>query len=215
VGDEPPGQDPNQIVDPSRLARWERSFGADRWVMDMGGWSLIGVNAQLFGSGLVREHAQDDWLDEQLRVAKGRHVGLFLHKPLFLEDPNDNVAGPRCIVPLARARLRQKLQQSQVRLIVSGHLHQHRDRTLDGMRHLWVPAVAFAASQPLGGDTRCGITVVDFSVDGVQIAVERPSGLVSHDLDAIKGYGRYQFLRDMPASPPPFPISDPRDLRNP
>ena len=215
VGDEPPGQDPNQIVNPSRLARWERSFGADRWVMDMGGWSLIGVNAQLFGSGLVREHAQDDWLDEQLRAAKARRVGLFLHKPLFLEDPNDNVAGPRCIVPLARARLLQKLQQSQVRLIVSGHLHQHRDRTLDGMRHIWVPAVAFAASRPLGGDTRCGITVMEFSIDGVQIAVERPGGIVSHDLDAIKGYGRYQFLRDMPASPPPFPISDPRDLRNP
>jgi hypothetical protein len=29
------------------------------------------------------------------------------------------------------------------------------------------------------------------------------SGLVSHDLAVIKGHGRYQFLRDMPPSPPP------------
>jgi 3',5'-cyclic AMP phosphodiesterase CpdA len=204
VGDEPPGQDPNQIVNSFRLARWDSSFAADRWTLDMEGWSLIGVNAQLFGSGLAREHAQDNWLDEQLRAAAGRQIALFLHKPLFLEDPNDDVASPRCIVPSARARLLQKLRQSDVRLIISGHLHQHRDRMLEGMRHLWVPAVAFAASQPFGGDARCGITFLDFSSNGVGIEVERPRGLVSHDLAAIKGYGRYQFLRDMPPCPPPF-----------
>src|SRR5262245_43513370 len=202
VGDEPPGQDPNQIINSSRLARWDSSFGADRWALDMGGWSLIGVNAQLFGSGLAREHAQNHWLDEQLRAARGRQIALFLHKPLFLEDPNDDVATPRCIVPEARVRLLQRLQQSEVRLIISGHLHEHRDRTLDSMRHLWIPAVAFAASQPFGGDARCGITLLDFSSNGVGIEVERPHGLVAHDLAAIKGYGRYQFLRDMPPSPP-------------
>jgi 3',5'-cyclic AMP phosphodiesterase CpdA len=202
VGDEPPGQDASQIVDASRLARWERFFGADCWVLDAGGWRLIGVNAQLFGSGLVRECVQDKWLDEQLAAAKGRHIALFLHKPLFLEDPNDNVATTACIVPSARARLLERLHLSGVRLIVSGHLHQHRDRTFDGMRHLWVPAVAFAAPQILGGDARCGITFLDFSRDGVDVVGERPARLVSHDLAAIKGNGRYQFLRDMPPSPP-------------
>jgi hypothetical protein len=39
--------------------------------------------------------------------------------------------------------------------------------------------------------------------DRVEVSIERPDGLVSHDLDAIKGHGRYQFLRDMPPSPPP------------
>jgi 3',5'-cyclic AMP phosphodiesterase CpdA len=203
VGDEPPGQDPGQIVNSCRLARWDISFGADRWALEMGDWSLVGVNAQLFGSGLAREHAQDHWLDQQLRAANGRHIGLFLHKPLFLDDPNDDVVSPRCIVPLARARLLEKMQQFDVRLIVSGHLHQFRDRTLDHTRHVWVPAVAFAASQSFGGDVRCGITFLDFASNGVSIAVEQPPGLVSHDLAAIKGYGRFQFLRDMPPSPPP------------
>jgi 3',5'-cyclic AMP phosphodiesterase CpdA len=203
VGDEPPGQDPSQIVDACRLTRWDASFDTDRWVWDAGGWRLIGVNAQLFGSGLARECAQDNWLDEQLTAAKGRHIALFMHKPLFLEDPNDDVATAACIVPSARARLLQKLRLSNVRFIVSGHLHQHRDRTFDGMRHLWVPAVSFAAPQLLGGDPRCGFTVLDFSRDGVDVAIQRPEALVSHSLAAIKGYGRYQFLRDMPASPPP------------
>ena len=202
VGDEPPGQDPDQIIDAVRLARWDGSFAADRWVLDTGGWRLVGVNAQLFGSGLTREHAQDQWLDEQLSTA-GRPTALFLHKPLFLEGPADDVVIPACMVPSARARLLDKLNRSDVRLIVSGHLHQHRDRMIGSQRHLWVPAVAFAGLRALGGDSRCGVTVLDFSQDGVEVTIERPPGLISHDLDAIKGHGRYPFLRDMPPCPPP------------
>lgn len=202
VGDEPPGQDPRQIIDADRLARWDRSFARDRWVLDEGGWRLVGVNAQLFGSSLAREQAQDQWLDEQLSAA-GRPTALFLHKPLFLESPTDDAASPSCMVPSARARLLDRLDRSDVRLIVSGHLHQHRDRIIGGRRYLWVPAVAFAGAQQYGGDVRCGLTVLDFLQDNVEVTIERPAGLVSHDLDAIKGHGRYQFLRDMPPSPPP------------
>jgi 3',5'-cyclic AMP phosphodiesterase CpdA len=202
VGDEPPGQDPNQIVNEERLARWDRSFGTDRWVLDMGGWRLIGVNAQLFGSDLAREHAQDQWLDEQLATS-GRPTALFLHKPLFLESPTDNDVTPSCMVPQARKRLLDRLARSDVRLIVSGHLHQYRDRVIGGQRHLWVPAVAFAGAKAHGGDGRCGLTVLDVAGEKVEVTIERPNGLVSHDLDEIKGHGRYRFLRDMPPCPPP------------
>jgi 3',5'-cyclic AMP phosphodiesterase CpdA len=201
VGDEPPGQDHGQIIDADRLSRWDSCFATDRWALDAGGWRLIGVNAQLFGSGLVREHAQDQWLDEQLTTA-GQPTALFLHKPLFLESPADDAVGPACMVPSARMRLLDKLNRSDVRLIVSGHLHQHRDRAFGGLRHLWVPAVAFGAPQSHGGDVRCGVTVLDFSQNAVEVTIERPRGLITHDLAAIKGHGRYRFLRDMPPSPP-------------
>jgi 3',5'-cyclic AMP phosphodiesterase CpdA len=201
VGDEPPGQDPDQIIDADRLARWDSSFAVDRWVLDAGGWRLVGVNAQLFGSGLAREHAQNQWLDEQLSSA-GRPIALFLHKPLFLDSPTDDVATPSCMLPAARTRLLDKLNQSDVRLIVSGHLHEHLDRTFGRQRHLWVPAVAFAAPQMHDGDGRCGVTVIDFSENGIEVTVEHPCGLISHDLAAIKGHGRYPFLRDMPPCPP-------------
>jgi 3',5'-cyclic AMP phosphodiesterase CpdA len=202
VGDEPPGQDPDQIIDADRLARWDKSFAGDRWSLDAGGWRLLGVNAQLFGSGLAREDAQDQWLGEQLKTAD-QPIALFLHKPLFLESATDNVATPSCMVPQARMRLLDKLERSDVRLIVSGHLHQHRDRTFGTQRHLWLPAVAFAGPQVHGGDGRCGLTVLDFSHDSVEVTIERPEGLISHDLAAIKGHGRYPFLRDMPPCPPP------------
>ncbi|MGJ4946616.1 metallophosphoesterase family protein [Bradyrhizobium sp. HKCCYLS1011] len=202
VGDEPPGQDPDQIIDDNRLARWDRCFGGDRWALDVGGWRLVGVDAQLFGSGLAREAAQDHWLDQQLSTA-GRPTALFLHKPLFLDDPTEDAESSSCMVPRARARLLDRLDRSDVRLIVSGHLHQHRDRMVGNLRHLWVPAVAFAAPQAHGGDDRCGLTVLDFSEATVDVTIERPAGLVSHDLAAIKGHRRYSFLRDMPPSPPP------------
>jgi 3',5'-cyclic AMP phosphodiesterase CpdA len=166
VGDEPPGQDP------------------DRWTLNAGRWLLVGVNAQLFGSGLPREHAQDQWLDERLSAAAGRPVALFLHKPLFLQDPADDFVTTACLVPSARTRLLKRLHRPEVRLVVSGHLHQHRHRTIGGLRHLWVPAVAFAAPQELGGDGRCGIAVLDFSRDGCPdynrtapwVGLARPSG---------------------------------------
>src|SRR5260370_25336591 len=90
VGDEPPGQDPDQIIDADRLARWDSSFATDRWALDAGDWRLVGVNAQLFGSGLVREGAHDQWLDEQFGSA-GRPPALCTHKTLFLDHPNPDV----------------------------------------------------------------------------------------------------------------------------
>jgi len=202
IGDEPPGQDPEQIVNDDRLARWDRWFAADRFVCDAGSWRLIGVDAQLFGSGLERERLQDRWLEKQLGAGE-RPVALFLHKPLFIESATEDAATPACMVPSARTRLLDTLNRADVRLVVSGHLHQYRDRVAHGRRHLWLPAIAFAGGHALGGDARCGLTVLDFCDGGVDITIERPPGLVSHDLEAVKGHGRYPFLRDMPPCPPP------------
>lgn len=202
VGDEPPGQDPEQIVDAPRLERWRRFLGADRWAFHAGNWRLIGVNAQLFGSGLPQEAEQLDWLHEQLAAAGREPVALFVHKPLFIDSPDSDPAGPGCTPPAPRKALLGLIETSGVRLVVSGHLHQHRDFTLKGVRYLWLPAIAFAAAKLLGGDPACGLAVLEFSDDAVEVCIERPVGLVSHDLAAIKEHGRYAFLRDMPPCPP-------------
>ena len=61
VGDEPPGQEADQIIDAHRLQRWLSVFGADRFAFDAGGWRVLGINAQLLGSGLPQEGEQDAW----------------------------------------------------------------------------------------------------------------------------------------------------------
>jgi 3',5'-cyclic AMP phosphodiesterase CpdA len=203
VGDEPPGQDPEQIINVERLARWDCVFGVDHWVREAGSWVLIGLNAQLFGSELEREHEQSRWLDRQLIAAAERPLALFLHKPLFIEEPSEDRATPSCIVPAPRAGLLARLGHANVQLVVSGHLHEHRERIVGRTRHVWAPAVAFAAPERHGGDGTCGLLAIEFAANTCEIAVEKPAGLVSHDLARIKGHGRYKFLRDMPPSPPP------------
>jgi hypothetical protein len=49
----------------------------------------------------------------------------------------------------------------------------------------------------------CCLTVIDFSQNSIEVTIERPDGLISHDLAAIKGDGRFLSLRDRPPSPPP------------
>ena len=203
VGDEPPGQDAEQIIDGERLARWNRFLGPDRWNFDVGNWRLIGANAQLFGSGLPQETEQCDWLNEQFSAAGSKPTALFLHKPLFIDSPDEVTPFARLHAAGGPQALLKLISGSGVRLVVSGHLHQsYREMTVEGIRYVWLPAVAFAATISLGGQRNCGLAIFDFSTGDVDIRIEYPAGLVSHDLDVIKQRGRYAFLRDMPPCPP-------------
>jgi predicted phosphodiesterase len=215
VGDEPPGQDAHQLITPERVERWLGRFAADRFAFEAGGWTLIGINAQLLGSSLPREAEQTAWLADTLGRAAHRPAALFLHKPLLLDDASDGEPSPACTPPAPRAALLRLLTASSVRLVVSGHLHQHRDRLSHGLRHLWLPATAFGAPRDLGGDPRCGVTLFDFGEGGVEVKVHYPEGLVTHDLAAIKGHGQYAFLRDMPPAPPEVRVAEDTDFMTP
>jgi 3',5'-cyclic AMP phosphodiesterase CpdA len=203
VGDEPPGQDPDQIVDEARLARWDDAFGTDRFLRDIGAWRLVGVNAQLFGSGLVREEEQDEWLDNALTGADGRHVALVMHKPLFLEHPGEAAPTAASINPAPRAALLDRLRRGGVRMVISGHLHARRDRVVEGIRHVWLPALAFLGAGGHGGEPAVGAVTIDFAGPEAEVA-ELPveGGLTPHVLAEVKQHGRWKFLRDMPPCPP-------------
>jgi 3',5'-cyclic AMP phosphodiesterase CpdA len=203
VGDEPPGQDPNQIIDEPRLARWDAAFGTDRFVRDVGAWRLVGVNAQLFGSGLAREADQEAWLFECLATAGTRRVALVLHKPLFIEQEDEAPANASSLTPKPRARLLAQLAAHCVAMVISGHLHATRDRVVGGVRHLWLPATAFLGSASHGGVPAVGAIVIDFSAEEAVVAPLPMPALTPFDLAALKEHGRYKFLRDMPPCPVP------------
>jgi 3',5'-cyclic AMP phosphodiesterase CpdA len=202
VGDEPPGQDPAQIVNATRLERWRARFGTDRFMLDAGRWRLIGVNAQLFGSGLTEEAEQAAWLAEQLGAAAGRLVALVLHKPLFVEHAGEDQPTVASINPAPRARLEPLLRAGGVRMVISGHLHASRDREVDGVRHLWLAATSFTGAGTHGGEASVGAVMLDFARDEAVVLPLDVPDLVPHDLAAIKGHGRWKFLRDMPPCPP-------------
>lgn len=201
VGDEPPGQDKTQLVDEARLMRWDRAFGADRFARDAGAWRLLGMNAQLWGSGLPREAEQEAWLAAELDAAAGRPVAVVLHKPLFLEHADEAEPTIATLNPEPRARLLRRLAAAQVRLVISGHLHATRDAVAGGLRHVWLPATAFLGGGGHLATPAVGAVTIDFGAEAVVAELPVP-GLVAHDLAAIKQHGRYKFLRDMPACPP-------------
>jgi 3',5'-cyclic AMP phosphodiesterase CpdA len=204
VGDEPPGQEADQIIDDRRLRRWLSVFGADRFAFEAGGWRVLGINAQLLGSGLPQEGEQDAWLDGELGAAS-QPVLLALHKPMFLQAADETEVTARSINPEPRARLLRRLRGTPVRAVISGHLHCHRDVVRDGLRHVWAPSTAFLVQEPAdaAADNILGILSVELGNYGVQVELVDVPGLVPHDLAALKGYGRYKYLRDMPACPPP------------
>ena len=75
---------------PKRAGRpLSRVFGEDRWRFDAAGWCFIGLNSLVMNTGLASEAEQFDWLASQLSGANGKPVALFLHKPLYLNSPED------------------------------------------------------------------------------------------------------------------------------
>ena len=73
-------------------------------------------------------------------------VALFLHKPLFLqtpEDPETEGTAIRYVPQPVRARLVEMLDSHDVRLVASGHVHQRRDFTYGCTRHVWAPSTGF------------------------------------------------------------------------
>jgi hypothetical protein len=142
-------------------------IGVDHWSIDMDGWTLVAVNAQLFGSGLAAEAAQWGWLEEQLGGrATDRRVALITHKPLAASDAELAAAPPYRYVPQAARRRIGDLRDvnAAVPLVVSGHVHQYRVLDLDGTRHVWAPttwAVLPDEAQPPLGAKRCGIVSIN------------------------------------------------------
>lgn len=125
IGDSEP--DPYRgLISQERLARFRRHFGADRWSVAIGGWQLIGLNALLFDNCLAAEEAEQwEWLEERLREADGRPVGLFMHKPPAITSLDEGLYVNKSIGVTSRARLLALASSGTVKLIGSGHLHEH------------------------------------------------------------------------------------------
>jgi 3',5'-cyclic AMP phosphodiesterase CpdA len=164
VGDNPwPGAAPGHAIDDERRDRWLAVVGPDYWSLEAGAWTLLALNAQLAGSGLAAEEAQWSWLAQRLaRQPAGRPLALLTHKPLAASAAEMAAAPPwRFWPPAARARLGALLGGRPPDLVLSGHVHQHRELRLDdGIEQLWVPttwAVVPDAAQPVLGTKRCAL----------------------------------------------------------
>ncbi len=155
------------------LASWTRAVGPLWWAQELEGWLLVGVNAELFGSGLPAEEEQWGWLDEVMATVTGRPRPLVFvsHKPIDATDTELAGAPAVRFVPSpARDRLRALLAGiPRHPLVLSGHVHQYRALELDGTAHVWAPTTWAALPdswQATIGTKRCGILQLGLSETG-------------------------------------------------
>ncbi len=204
VGEEPGAAHTNQPATGERLARYLRRVGADHFMRDIPGWRLFGLNAHLFGTGWNAEAAQWAWLARGLEAAGDRSVGVFLHKPLFISDPDEATDQSVCAPRAARDRLLSLAAAHRIRFFASGHLHQGRQLDRNGVRHVWAPSTAFPATEPRAPDSDTRLGFADFELSGkgaVASKIIPLETLEHHDYRAIKGHGKYAFLSDVPPRP--------------
>ncbi len=193
IGDNPTrlGPAPSHPVSEERRKAFIAAFGEDRWRFDAAGWCFIGLNAQLMNSGLASEAEQFDWLASELAGSRNRPVALFLHKPLFLDTPADMELQQTAVryVPMpSRGALVDLLRRHDVRLVASGHLHQRRDYTYDGVRYVWAPSTGFILSdarQERIGTKEVGLVEYRFQPDGFEVRHLRAPGQSDVELEQV------------------------------
>jgi 3',5'-cyclic AMP phosphodiesterase CpdA len=193
IGDNPTQVGPrpsHPVTEKDRLA-CIAVFGDDRWRFEAAGWCFIGLNSLVMNSGLVSEAEQFDWLAAELASTRGKPVALFLHKPLYLDAPDDPELAPsaiRYVPPAPRRRLLKMLGSVDLRLVASGHLHQRRDYTYRSLRHIWAPSTGFIISdkrQERIALKEVGLVEYRFTPDSFEVRHVHPPGMVEFDMDEL------------------------------
>ncbi len=151
IGDNPTllGSAPTDPATEARRENFLSLIGEDHWHFEAAGWCFFGLNSLIMNTGLDSEARQFDWLASRLAHVNGKPVALFLHKPLYLdtpEDPEQEATRDRFIPQPARRRLIEMFGAVDLRLVASGHVHQRRDFTYRHVRHVWSPSAGFVIS---------------------------------------------------------------------
>lgn len=176
------------LINSERVTAYRDIVGDDRWVTDVGRWRLVGINAQLFESGLDEEAEQWDWLERELHPDHfvDRYPAIFLHKPMLHSDPHpvEHDEPARYVRPTSRQRLFSLFGAISARVAVSGHVHQFRHFEAAAMQHIWAPtswATIPPDIQATIGDRWVGGLDLELGEDGVAtVATVRPGEVGQH-----------------------------------
>ncbi|MGL9618208.1 metallophosphoesterase [Bradyrhizobium sp. U531] len=193
IGDNPTalGPAPKPPVSEAHRRQFCDIVGDDHWMFEAAGWCFIGLNSLVMNSGLAFEAEQFDWLGMQIARTNGRPVALFVHKPLFLNQPDDletPETSIRYVPQPARARLIEMLGTIDLRLVASGHVHQRRDFTWQHTRHVWAPSAGFIINdqrQDRIAIKEVGLVEYRFRPDSFEVRHVRAKGQVDVDIEKL------------------------------
>jgi len=195
VGDNPTAVSPapKQPATEQHRQNYLAVIGEDRWRFDAAGWCFIGLNSLIMNTGIESEAGQFDWLASELGRVDGKPVALFLHKPLYLntpDDPETEATAIRYVPQPRRKNLIEMFAAIDLRLVASGHVHQRRDFTYGHTRHVWAPAVGFIIPdrmQEVIGMKETGLVEYRFQPDAFEVRHVRAPGQTDVNLDTLIG----------------------------
>lgn len=155
--------EPDRFV--GRRAAFEAAWGTSRFVVDLPGWRLVGVDVYALG-----EPDHDDWAAAALDVEQ--RIGVFVHQPLD-GDPDDGWQLPAA----PRERLGALLAgAATLAFVAAGHRHcavvdgrplPGRAEHLDHVVRIWAPSTTFTGPEPYrGGDPSPGAVEYELGADG-------------------------------------------------
>ncbi len=186
IGDTPPDERRGHPVTADDRARWCALFGPDWWTEEAGGWVLLGLNAQLFDSGLPAEAEQWAWLEDALTGSAGRPVLVFSHKNLFAADPAETGDDPMVLYPATRHRLLDLFAGHNVRAVACGHNHLYRTHRHGSLGMIWAPGTSFVHDKVKpgmeDGIRRCGYLRFTLDGDGLSHTFVEPPLFFTYDI---------------------------------
>ncbi|QDT09641.1 metallophosphoesterase [Planctomycetes bacterium K23_9] len=153
---------------PDSITIYNQNFGDDYFSFWVGGAFNIVLNSSVLkdpsGAPNVLT-AQHEWLDLQLaaaRKAEAKHIFVFQHHPLFLNQPDE--ADQYFNIPLVRRTpLVKKLQMEDVRAVFAGHYHRNSHGQAGTLEMITTGPVG----KPLGNDAS-GFRIVTVHEDHIR-----------------------------------------------
>jgi 3',5'-cyclic AMP phosphodiesterase CpdA len=162
-----------QMVTPERVDAFTDVFGPAAWREDLDGVTLLGLNSELFGSGIGYEARQWEWIEATIAdLPAERPVMLFQHKPIWkvAEQSEHNVD-----IRESGARLLEQLESVNLKSVGTGHLHCFRTVRRGETLEVWAPSTAFTAGAEalgLSSPATHHLGIVEYTVEGEQVTAQ-------------------------------------------
>ncbi|WP_051701488.1 metallophosphoesterase family protein [Mycetocola saprophilus] len=138
------------LVSEARVLAWEALWGPSFWMRELEGWVLLGINAQILGSGLPAERRQWEWLERvALPAVSARPLLVFSHESLDARPETRRESAAESdswmsIPSAASSRLAALLAPYRPVAVCAGHTHRHLDWTVSGFRGITAPSLTGA-----------------------------------------------------------------------
>lgn len=193
-----------QPANAQRRARWLSVFGEDYWLHDVPGWRLLAINSLLLGSDIAEAADQEAFVREAVEGLGARALLLFLHKPLFIETPDDEALSGHQVNPHPRRRLFEALGAVRPRLVCAGHVHEYHEASHGMLHQVWAPGTSFTIPDwfiPPHGEHTVGYVRVELDPDGsFRTRHILPEGVERHCLSQFpQAYGDINALKPVAA----------------